>query len=442
MAYCRRLVTTYFGGRIVTNSILKIFAAATVVLTSSGAFAEILASQAAECKITTPAVQQPTVRDLTQMTCRYECAERVRSEFSQTVTEIPAGVSCLWDGVDKTREFLIDQNVLIVALPQEPATPEPEVPSTPVERTSLASPYTYTNKPGKKSAKKLAKNEKSALKDGVMSAAETEKLRELEKIAHTFDVADRTDAMESAIEEFEGTPQYDDLVKHLKSVQELEHVLARDGKMSASEAKRLSSRLLRLEARVAVASGGGLDEKRAVALDAFQRVRKAKLLTKPEIEEVKGKFDAFNTRRSAALTTDAEIDATERAELLTMLNEILEYIREKRDAKTSVEDFAAKAKKRIEQALKQKIISVAQSKKLLEDLDAASKNADKAEALKSMRQIVNRDLMAKASKYLESDAGKKANKKKPQGDLRFRDGPPAEAQQDAPKKGKKSKKSK
>jgi len=260
-----------------TNSIFKCFALSTAMLSPSWAFAEILASQPAECKISTPGFLQPTLRDLTQMTCRYECAERVRSEFGATVSVIPAGVACLWDGADKTREFLVDQNVLVAtaaaehaAAPESTATPQ----NHPIPRTSLVSPYTYTNKSQRKSAKTLAKKERRALKDGTLSESEAQKIGELRELAHTYDVARRTDAMETAIEGFEGRPAYPALVEHLKSVQQLEQVLARDGEMSASEATILSGRLLHLEADVAIASGGGIDEKRAVVLEAFKEAQK------------------------------------------------------------------------------------------------------------------------------------------------------------------------
>jgi hypothetical protein len=262
--------------------------------------------------------------------------------------------------------------------------------------------YTYSGK-GKAANKKLAAKKK-AFESGGYTKSETAKLKKLGKLDPTYDVGSRLDAMETQVSTMVGHPSYANLVKALKNVQELESVLARDGKLSDKEAKKLNNRLMALEARVGVASGDGLQAKEALVRSRFRKNKKH--LDATEIKEVKKQLSVFVANKKKAAESDNSISNEERASLLEMLQNTLVFIREKRDEKLSVELVATNCSKAITRNAEEGVITEAQKKKLLAEVAKAvkaydGKNLSKAEALKAIRKAGGANLIDEAFENLD-----------------------------------------
>ncbi len=381
-----------------SRSTWKVATVRTLVLAGAGLLAtsELRAAEtdAEACKVEGEGFKSET-KD-TEIVCAYRCRSTRDQKYGTGV--VPPSYMCLWSGQNKTTLYLNNP-----VASNDPTSP-PTNPNTNKSNTvSLVSPTKYKNSAKAKASKNLAAKKK-ALKSGGYTKSETAELKKLQKLEHTSNVGSRLDAMETQISTMVGNASYAGLVKALKNVQELESVLARDGELNDKEAEKLNNWLMALEARVGIASGGGLQAKEALVRSRFRKNKKH--LDATDIKQVKNQLSAFDAKKKKAAESDNSISDEERANLLEMLQNTLVFIREKRDEKLTVELVATSRRKAITKNAEEGAITAGQKKKLLAEVDKAvkayeGKKLSKAEALKAIRKAGGANLIDEAFENLD-----------------------------------------
>jgi hypothetical protein len=413
-----------FGGCMMSRSTWKFASVSTLIFVGAGLFASsevqaIDADPVGSCKVVGESINLP-LDNLTEIACAYHCRVTRDQEFGVDVTP-PTSFTCSWSGQDKTTDYLMSASVT-----NEPVAPQVDTLTTTSTNSSnlnattntdntvsLVSPSKYTNSAKDKASKKLAAREK-AYKSGGYTKSEIAQLMKLRKLDNKYNVGSRLDSMEGKVSTMVGNESYADLVKALKNVQELELILARDGKLSTEEAEKLNNSLMQLEARVGVASGGGLQAKEALVRNRFE-INKVHL-NAAQIKQVQNQLTAFVAAKKEAEKSDGSISDEERAKLLEMLQNTLEFIREKRDEKLTVEQVANNHRAAINKNAKQGVITEGQKKELLADVNKAvkdykEKKLSKADALKAIRKAGNEELIDEAVEKLEVNSCLKAGEK-------------------------------
>ena len=419
-----------------TRSTWTFTSVSTLIFVGAGLFvsSEVQAAEEAEpvglCQIGGEGLNPPDAT-VTEMVCAYLCrSTRVNKKLGDVVP--PASLlNCKWSGQDKSSDYLIDPSVGTEAASNVDSVDTRPTVSTRTEESttqgntvSLVSPTQYTNAAGDRASKKLAAKEKAFSKGGY-TKSEVAQLMKLRKLDTKYNVGSRLDSMEGKVSTMLGNDSYEALTKALADVQELEMVLARDGKLTAAEAERLNNSLMQLEAKVGVASGGGLQAKEALVRERFEANKKN--LTAAEIKQVQNQLAAFVAKKKeaeqlVACTTaipsvcENPITDQERAQLLQMLQNTLEFIREKRDAKLTVEQVANNNRAKIKKSAQQGLITAAQKNELLADVNKAvkdhkDKKLSKAEALSAIRKAGGEELIDEAVEKLAVNKCLKAGEK-------------------------------
>jgi hypothetical protein len=423
-----------FGGCMMTRSTWNFTSVSTLVLIGAGLFAtnEVHAQEADPvgiCKVVGESINLPEM-NVTEMVCAYHCRSTRDQKFGQGV-EPPTSYTCSWSGQNKTTPYLMQSSVVEDLIADSNAATSVSTPSNDLNASttssagdntvSLVSPTSYTNSAKDKISNKLAAKEK-AFSSGGYTKSEIAKLMKLRKLDNKYNVGSRLDSMESKVSTMIGNEGYDGLVAALKNVQELELVLARDGKLTAAEAEKLNNSLMQLEARVGVAAGGGLQAKENLVRDRFQANKKH--LNAAEIKQVQNQLAAFVSKKKEAEASvvctaaippvcESPITDTERAQLLEMLQNTLEFIREKRDAKMTVEQVAKNNRAKIKNSAQQGLITAAQKNELLAEVNKAvkdykEKKLTKAQAMAAIRKAGGEELIDEAVEKLEVNSCLKA----------------------------------
>lgn len=419
-----------FGGCMMTRSTWKFASISTLILVGAGLFGagELRAGEEAdpvgECKVVGESINLP-VSSVTEIVCAYYCRSTRDQKYGQGVTP-PTSYTCSWGGQDKTTPYLMQSSVVEDLIDNNSnagaATTNvtntndlnnTSTTSSSNSTVSLVSPTQYSNKASSQASKNLAAKEK-AFKSGGYTKSEVAQLMKLRKLDNKYNVGSRLDAMESRISTMIGNENYESLVDALKDVQELELVLARDGKLSKEEAERLNNSLMQLEAKVGVASGGGLAAKEALVRSRFELNKKH--LNANEIKQVQKQLASFVAKKKEAEASDASINDEERAELLEMLQNTLEFIREKRDAKMTVDEVANNNRNKIKNSVKQGLITEGQKNELLAEVNQAVKDFNekkltKAQAMAAIRKAGGEELIDEAVEKLEVNSCLKAGEK-------------------------------
>ncbi|MEO5666422.1 MAG: hypothetical protein ABIR96_00035 [Bdellovibrionota bacterium] len=386
------------------NSIFKTIALGSFALLASGAVAE---SPVSQCIISTPKGGK-TTDQITEVQCSYSFKARIKKDFGDDgkveVATLPADAKVSFDGVDKSEAYFEGGKVTLekIADPEPPTgavlTPSSELQSA----SSLQSPYKYTNKVQKVSSAQITARRAALSKDGSLSKDDKATLAKMKENHELSTVGPRLDALEVKIAAMADSGKYTPAqIERLKATlidaQQLEHVQARDKKLDRKEAERLNRSVMFLEAQAAVISGDGLTEMTALVHEVISNARAAKRLTAAESAEVTKQMEAFNTKRAEYAKSDASISDSEREELLTMLRETQIYVRDKRDAKVNVGDYASNTTREILAARNDGLLGKKQAESMIAQINKVVKDSkdnkeDKEQIFAKIRAIRGNEL--------------------------------------------------